>query len=119
MMRMAGATIRRNPRVRPGSRTAAGRSIKTLSNANIAPTASQGDGGRFSLTLVAPKSHAERPKVSVGCKAQWERLAPRTMPRLGGADDPGRRALDSMAKVMVVDDAYSELKLMESILKSA
>jgi twitching motility two-component system response regulator PilH len=27
--------------------------------------------------------------------------------------------LDSMAKVMVVDDAYSELKLMESILKSA
>src|SRR5216684_2734637 len=38
---------------------------------------------------------------------------------LGGADDPCRRALDSMAKVMVVDDAYSELKLMESILKSA
>jgi twitching motility two-component system response regulator PilH len=32
---------------------------------------------------------------------------------------PERRALDSMAKVMVVDDAYSELKLMESILKSA
>jgi twitching motility two-component system response regulator PilH len=29
------------------------------------------------------------------------------------------RRLRSMAKVMVVDDAYSELKLMESILKSA
>jgi DNA-binding response OmpR family regulator len=42
-----------------------------------------------------------------------------SVPRLGGADDPSRRALDSMAKVMVVDDAYSELKLMESILKSA
>jgi twitching motility two-component system response regulator PilH len=41
------------------------------------------------------------------------------MPTLGGAGDPLRRALDSMAKVMVVDDAYSELKLMESILKSA
>src|SRR6266705_43916 len=37
----------------------------------------------------------------------------------GGAGDPCRRALDSMAKVMVVDDAYSELKLMEGILKSA
>jgi twitching motility two-component system response regulator PilH len=29
------------------------------------------------------------------------------------------RRLDSMAKVMVVDDAYSDLKLMESILRSA
>ena len=40
-------------------------------------------------------------------------------PIMGRAGDPRRRVFDSMAKVMVVDDAYSELKLMEDILKSA
>ena len=35
------------------------------------------------------------------------------------AGHPEGGCFDSMAKVIVVDDAYSELKLMENILKSA
>jgi twitching motility two-component system response regulator PilH len=38
---------------------------------------------------------------------------------MGDAGDPEGGHFDSMAKVIVVDDAYSELKLMENILKSA
>jgi twitching motility two-component system response regulator PilH len=38
---------------------------------------------------------------------------------LAAGHAPRPKEARSMAKVMVVDDAYSELKLMESILKSA
>src|SRR5262249_30437092 len=92
-------------------------------NASVGPGEPPGTLPDF-LTLSSPTRHSKNVDVTVGCEAPGSSVPTVSTFELvhwksSGDRSVNRRTVDSMPKIMVVDDAKSELKLMEGILKSA